>query len=110
MKPFTENVIHIIKQIPKGKVMTYGQVARVAGSPRGARQVVRVLHSMSRKYELPWHRVINVKGEIVLRDEEAAMNQRDLLEHEGTEVSLGGRVDLAKYQCQPDLRLDEDVL
>lgn len=110
MKPFTKNVIHIIKQIPEGKVMTYGQIARVAGSPRGARQVVRVLHSMSSKYDLPWHRVINIKGEIALKDEEAAMNQRDLLEYEGIEVSLGGRVDLTEYQYQLDLGLDEDVL
>lgn len=90
--------------------MTYGQIARVAGSPRGARQVVRVLHSMSSKYDLPWHRVINVKGEIALKDEAAAMNQRDMLEHEGIVVSLGGRVDLTEYQYQLDLGLDEDVL
>ena len=48
--------------------MTYGQVAAAAGSPRGARQVVRVLHSMSEKYGLPWHRIINVQGEISLTD------------------------------------------
>ena len=44
--------------------MTYGQIATLAGSPRGARQVVRVLHTLSEKYKLPWHRVINSKGEI----------------------------------------------
>lgn len=110
MKPFIENVIQIIKQIPEGRVMTYGQIARTAGSPRGARQVVRILHSMSRKYGLPWHRVINVKGLIVLKDEESAMNQRDLLEHEGIAVDLGGRIDLEKYQFHSDLRPDEDKL
>ncbi|MDP4172315.1 MAG: MGMT family protein, partial [Bacillota bacterium] len=60
MERFTERAMEIIKQIPAGKVMTYGQVARVAGSPRAARQVVRILHSMSEKYSLPWHRVLNV--------------------------------------------------
>lgn len=64
MTPFTEEVIRIIKHIPRGKVMTYGQIAGEAGSPRGARQVVRILHSMSEKYELPWHRVMNAKGEL----------------------------------------------
>lgn len=45
---FTERAVAIIKQIPEGKVMTYGQIADLAGSPRGARQVVRILHSMSK--------------------------------------------------------------
>ncbi|MGB8461220.1 MAG: MGMT family protein, partial [Priestia megaterium] len=47
---FTERAVALIKQIPSGKVMTYGQIAHLAGSPRGARQVVRVLHSMSKKH------------------------------------------------------------
>lgn len=108
MKPFTENVIQVIRQIPEGRVMTYGQIAKTAGSPRGARQVVRLLHSMSRKYDLPWHRVINVKGEIALKDEEAAMNQRDLLEHEGVKVDANGCIDLTKYQLHLNLWADED--
>lgn len=53
MTPFTERVIHIIQSIPEGKVMTYGGVARAAGSPRGARQVVRILHSMSKNISCP---------------------------------------------------------
>ena len=52
MNPFTERVIQIIKSIPAGKVMTYGQIAKEAGSPRGARQVVRILHTMSAKHKL----------------------------------------------------------
>ncbi|MFC0471513.1 MGMT family protein [Halalkalibacter kiskunsagensis] len=56
-----EKVLDIIKHIPVGKVMTYGQIAKFAGSPRAARQVVRILHSMIRKYNLPWHRVVNKK-------------------------------------------------
>ncbi|WP_188454787.1 MGMT family protein [Virgibacillus oceani] len=97
MKPFTANVIDILKQIPKGTVMTYGQVAKMAGSPRGARQVVRVLHTMSRKHRLPWHRVVNRNGQIVLKDDEGAMNQKWLLEDEGVKVSETGRVDLDVY-------------
>ena len=70
MTSFTENVIKVIQSIPSGNVMTYGQIASAAGSPRAARQVVRILHSMSEKYHLPWHRVINSKGEIGFNDDE----------------------------------------
>src|SRR5690625_3382533 len=109
MKPFTANVLYILKRIPKGKVMTYGQIARAAGSPRGARQAVRILHSMSRKYDLPWHRVINVKGQVVLKDEEAEMNQREVLMHEVIKISEDGIVNLEVYQHRVDLGVDEDA-
>ncbi|WP_100013067.1 MGMT family protein [Lentibacillus sediminis] len=104
MQPFTEDIITVIRKIPAGKVMTYGQISRVAGHPRGARQVARILHSMSRKHHLPWHRVINAKGEIALKDEIRAMDQRIMLEDEGVEVTSGGRVDLGEYQFLPDAR------
>ncbi|MBP2078354.1 MGMT family protein [Oceanobacillus polygoni] len=98
MKPFTANVIAIIKQIPEGRVMTYGQIARAAGSPRAARQVVRILHSMSKKHRLPWHRVINAKGQVAIKDEVTAMEQKWQLEAEGVEVSQKGEIDLVRYQ------------
>ena len=47
MNPFTKRTIDIIQSIPEGQIMTYGQIASLAGNSRGARQVVRVLHSMS---------------------------------------------------------------
>ncbi|WP_373894232.1 MGMT family protein [Virgibacillus natechei] len=108
MKPFTENVITVLRQIPEGRVMTYGNVARAAGSPRGARQVARILHSMSRNHELPWHRVINVKGQIALKEEARVMDQKLMLEDEGIEVSDTGTVDLNTYQFYLDVILDED--
>lgn len=101
MQPFTERVIEIIKNIPEGHVMTYGQIAGLAGSPRAARQVVRVLHSMSRKHRLPWHRVINTKGQIALKDEESYNEQLWALQGEGVEVGLRGVIDLEKYQYHP---------
>ncbi|GAA0397767.1 MGMT family protein [Paenibacillus motobuensis] len=101
MQPFTTQVIHIISSIPEGKVMTYGQIAKEAGSPRAARQVVRILHSMSRKYQLPWHRVVNSRGEIALQDDEGASLQRMLLEAEGVYIGLGGGIDLQQYLSQP---------
>ncbi|WP_223594806.1 MGMT family protein [Neobacillus bataviensis] len=101
MTPFTENVVEIIRNIPAGKVMTYGQIAALAGSPRAARQVVRILHSMSKKHRLPWHRVINAKGQIALQDEESYQEQLWSLEAEGVEVGLNGVIDLEKYQYKP---------
>ncbi|WP_078549110.1 MGMT family protein [Litchfieldia alkalitelluris] len=98
MTPFTEKVIDIIQGIPKGRVMTYGQVARLAGSPRAARQVVRVLHSMSRKYNLPWHRVINAKGQIAMKDDASFNEQKMNLEIEGVDIGAYGEIDLIKYQ------------
>jgi methylated-DNA-protein-cysteine methyltransferase related protein len=102
MQPFTQRVVHIIQNIPEGRVMTYGQIARGAGSPRAARQVVRVLHSMSRKHKLPWHRVVNSKGQIALKDDESYHDQLLSLESEGIEVGLNGVIDLTKYQYHPD--------
>ncbi|MFD1416001.1 MGMT family protein [Oceanobacillus jeddahense] len=98
MTPFTEEVIKIIRKIPPGKVMTYGQIAREAGNPRAARQVVRVLHSMSKKHQLPWHRVINAKGQLAIPKEEANWEQRTRLEAEGVQVNTSGYVDLNQYQ------------
>ena len=97
MQDFTRRVVEVIRGIPPGAVMTYGQVAACAGSPRAARQVVRILHSMSEKYNLPWHRVINAKGEISLQEPLYRDMQIGLLEEEGIEVSRGGKVDLARY-------------
>ena len=95
MTDFTEQVIDIIKNIPYGKVMTYGQIASYASNPRGARQVSRILHSMSNKYELPWHRVINSKGGISLTGQ-AGFTQGELLSNEGIVVS-NKKIDLQKY-------------
>lgn len=102
MESFTERVVEIIQQIPPGKVMTYGQIAKLAGSQRGARQVVRIFHSMSEKYRLPWHRVINVKGEIGLQNEELFFIQKMTLESEGIKFSDKNAVNLAEYQYHPN--------
>lgn len=77
--------------------MSYGQVARFAGNNRGARQVARILHSMTEKYDLPWHRIINSKGRISITDARYAAIQRELLISEGVEVSEGGYIDISIY-------------
>ncbi len=101
MEPCTENVIKVIKSIPRGHVMSYGQIARVAGNPRSARQVVRILHSMSKKHDLPWHRVINAKGEIGFQDEELFFTQKSRLEREGVQFKGKNRVDIEAYRYSP---------
>jgi methylated-DNA-protein-cysteine methyltransferase related protein len=103
MTSFTEKVVRIIQSIPPGKVMTYGQVASTAGSPRAARQVVRILHSMSDKYNLPWHRVINTKGEIGFQDEEMFFTQKMLLQSEGIEFEDERKISLIRFLWQIDM-------
>jgi methylated-DNA-protein-cysteine methyltransferase-like protein len=95
---FTKRIIRIIQNIPKGKVLTYGLIAKLAGRPRAARQVSWILHSSSRKYNLPWHRVINSKGKIAMKSIEDCEYQKTLLEQEGIKVMKGYRVDLKTYQ------------
>jgi len=97
MQPFTAEVVRVLKEIPKGYVVSYGQVARMAGSPRAARQVVRVLHTMSEKYELPWHRIVNARGEIAVPTEALKNQQRMLLQAEGVTFLSDGRVDLSVF-------------
>lgn len=85
--------------------MSYGQVAAAAGNPRGARQVVRVLHSMSAKYELPWHRIINAKGEISF----TGNDQRVMLEAEGIVFKKNGKVDLTINRWFPPHTHEDEV-
>lgn len=109
MKPYTLRVITIIKDIPAGYVMTYGQIAKVAGSARGARQVVRILHTLSGIHQLPWHRVVNAKGEIALKDEESRSMQTLYLHNEGVAMNAEGRIDLDTYRYMP-LDMEDDFL
>jgi methylated-DNA-protein-cysteine methyltransferase-like protein len=101
--PFTLRVLAIIRSIPRGKVATYGQLAGVAGSPNGARQVVRVLHTLSRSKRLPWQRVINSRGSISLPMGAGFEQQKALLESEGVIVSRNGRIDMRRYLWVPRL-------
>ena len=99
-----QRYIALIRAIPKGKVATYGQIARLAGDPRAARQVVRALHSSSRKYKLPWHRVINSQGKLSIPDERVRLRQRALLAREGVEFVRPDTVNLERFGWRPGLR------
>ncbi|PIC96618.1 DNA methyltransferase [Sporosarcina sp. P26b] len=104
MEAFTEQAVAIIKAIPPGHVMTYGQVASEAGNPRGARQISRILHSMSAKYDLPWHRIINAQGGISTPDhaEDKGNTQRERLISEGVQFNESGRISLDTYRWHPE--------
>jgi methylated-DNA-protein-cysteine methyltransferase-like protein len=103
--PFTSRAIEIMRSIPRGKVATYAQVAAVAGSPLAARQVVRVLHSLSRAERLPWQRVVNSRGSISLPMGAGFEEQKALLEAEGVAVKEDGRIDMKKYLWVPHISL-----
>ena len=98
---FHQRVIDVLCAVPTGRVVTYGQVASMAGDPRAARQVVRVLHSSSRKEALPWHRVINSRGRISLPRGGGFELQRALLRDEGVRVTDEGAVILKYFQWSP---------
>ncbi len=91
----------VVRRIPSGRVATYGQVAALAGFARHARQVGHALHDLPAASDLPWHRVVNARGEVSAR---AAVGwedvQRDLLEQEGVEL-VRDRIDLARYGWKP---------
>ena len=92
-----------IQDIPKGKVANYGQIAEVAGIPRGARQVGYALRHAPGDMRLPWHRVITSSGKIAFDpDSSAFRTQRDRLLEEGVAV-LNGKIDMQKYRWAPDL-------
>ena len=95
-------IYRIVRRIPRGRVATYGQVARHAGLPNNARQVGYALHALPDDSGVPWHRVVNHRGEISARSF-AGMErvQRALLEAEGVGFDLRGRVDLARVQWRP---------
>jgi methylated-DNA-protein-cysteine methyltransferase-like protein len=95
---FSAQIISVIKRIPSGRVASYGQIAALAGNPRAARTVIWLLHSSSGKEKLPWHRVINGRGMISLKPGNGYEEQRALLEREGVEFDLYGRIDLERYQ------------
>ena len=96
MTELTQKIIEQILAVPKGRVSSYRDIALRAGIPNGARQTVRVLHSMSEKYNLPWHRIIRSDGTIGLEGEGKAM-QIKLLRSEGVKVSKDGKIDLELF-------------
>ena len=87
----------VIRRVPRGKVATYGQIARLAGFPGAARQVGLALFVLQdTDTQLPWHRIINARGRISL-PEPGASEQRRLLEAEGVVFRPSGIISLGLY-------------
>jgi methylated-DNA-protein-cysteine methyltransferase-like protein len=97
----SQRIKEVIKKIPGGKVATYGQIAAMAGNPLAARQVVRILHSSSRKEKLPWHRVINSKGRISLQPGFGYEEQKALLTKEGVGFDEKDTIDFERFLWLP---------
>jgi methylated-DNA-protein-cysteine methyltransferase-like protein len=97
---FADVAAAAIRAIPKGRVATYGQIARLAGNPRAAHVVVWLLNSSWQTRQLPWHRIISAQGRIALKGE-GLKQQRRLLRKEGVVVAPDGRIALARFGWQP---------
>jgi len=98
-----QSIWRVVAAIPRGSVATYGQVAGLAGRPRGARQVGRALGLAPATLDLPWHRVLAAGGRIALPTGSAARRtQIARLRAEGVPVDRG-RVAMARHQWAPSL-------
>jgi methylated-DNA-protein-cysteine methyltransferase related protein len=92
------DILETVNRIPRGRVATYGQVAAIAGYPRGARLVGMVLQRTPPGKRIAWHRVINAQGRLSFpRDSESYRLQRSRLEREGVRFN-GERIQLKLYQ------------
>ena len=95
-----QRIYATIRRIPKGRVATYGQIAELADLPGHARQVGYALSMTPDDVKIPWHRVVNARGEISARclDGSCESIQRDLLEAEGVIFNDRDRIPLKTYQ------------
>ena len=90
----------VIRRIPKGWVATYGQVAALAGFPRRARLVGRVLQDLDPASDIPWHRVVNAKGEVSYSPSRNGGDvlQQHLLKKEGVQFDDRNRFNLERFR------------
>ncbi len=102
MTKFYNATYRIVRTIPRGRVMTYGQIATILGCPRAARAVGYAMRASTREDDVPWQRVINHRGRISAHTEvERPLKQRMLLEAEGIEFDEDGACDLKRYRWEP---------
>jgi len=91
------SVWKVVGEIPSGHVLTYGEVARLAGMPGAARRVSQAMRRAPRGIQLPWHRVINAQGKISFPEDSSGWRmQKNCLEREGV-TFLNGKIDLERY-------------
>lgn len=100
--PFTERVYALVRLVPRGRVVSYGGVAALLGSPRAARGVGGALAALHEDTDVPWWRVVNRNGEISIKGPmHGAAIQRMLLAQEGVEPGRGGRIDWQRFGWLP---------
>jgi methylated-DNA-protein-cysteine methyltransferase-like protein len=101
-----ERIRRVVSAIPRGRIMTYGDVARAAGMPGAARTVGYAMRSFGR--DVPWQRVLGRRNastaHITIRDPRSKAEQRRLLEHEGVELDARGGARLADFGFVPGAR------
>ena len=101
MKVRYDEIQRIVSLIPRGRVATYGQIAELARIPGQARRVGYALSALPEGSPIPWHRVVNAKGEISLRSQGGTEAlQRRLLQKEGIRFEKG-KLSLERYQWRP---------
>ena len=101
-KAYRERVYEMVRQIPRGRVMTYGQVAGILGEGYTPRTVGYVMHAAESE-RVPWQRVINSQGKCSTGRLTIPVNlQQDMLEQEGVVFDAKGKCDLRKYEWWPD--------
>lgn len=97
-----QRIWQVVMQIPPGSVATYGDIARQAGMPGAARRVGRALRGLPEDTRIPWHRVLNAQGKLVVPGGSSARTrQRELLEREGVTFRSSHGVSLRQYRWQP---------
>lgn len=111
MTEFTLAVLKIVKSIPRGRVATYGQIARLAGKPGGARGVGWILNSCAESHSLPWQRVLNSRGKISFGQKTSEFKeQKRLLKKEGVEFLTSNGLDLSAFQWKKDVKAKRSKL
>ena len=96
MNPFYKQIYETVKKIPQGRVMSYGQIARMLGRPRNAREVGRAMRICPD--DIPWQRVVMADGTIT--GGQFADIRKGMLEAEGIAFLSDGRVDMKKHSIQ----------
>lgn len=98
-----EVIYEVVRRIPRGRVCTYGGVARLAGLPRHARLVGYALHALRDESRVPWHRVVNAEGRLSLGRAVPGgdLGQRFRLEREGVRFDASGHIPLGRFTWEP---------
>lgn len=100
MNEFIQNICTNLYYVPKGRVITYGQLAKLAGFPNHSRHVGKVLSKLPNDTQLPWYRVVNSQGKISLSGDKFE-EQRKLLEEEGVSIREDGKIIYFKQIVMP---------